>query len=359
MPELEARLQLRPLEEKVRGYLHALDSALDVLSHGREGLLPKLPPWCLTARQVRLGVNRDGRGVVVRIVPRPDIAEDAVALEEIETEPQLADIMQPWKPKFPPERLSHVGFVLFGPVQMISQHDPLKAPLLRERGSIGYGKLCEALNAYTLEAAQRDALEFWNGAMTNLPPGQSFIAFTSSVFDRCSASIRRKGFVERRIHRLIHDHATTLLPEHTRLLYEHPLHFGAEVRRADFILERGIGLPAFLIELESPAYNVLRADGQLTEQANHARAQIAEWVAFIDQDAQRNASGELAFLAGPKQRLVIMGRGTADREVLLQQRFTDTTFWTYDLMLEQARQRWNGILEAQCRDIGRPPLRPF
>ena len=114
-----------------------------------------------------------------------------------------------------------------------------------------------------------------------------------------------------------------------------------------------------LIELESPVYNIFRKNGDLTAEANHAKGQIAGWVSFIDQDARTNASGEFSFLAGPKQRLVVMGRGLEDRSRLENTRFSDTTFWTYELLLAHARERWNDQIEAQHKLVGLPPHRPF
>lgn len=72
-----------------------------------------------------------------------------------------------------------------------------------------------------------------------------------------------------------------------------------------------------------------------------------------------NATGELSFLAGPKQRLVVMGRGLEKRSQLENTRFSDTTFWTYELLLAQARERWNEQLDEQYRLLGLTPQRPF
>lgn len=114
-----------------------------------------------------------------------------------------------------------------------------------------------------------------------------------------------------------------------------------------------------LIELESPVSQIFRRNGDLTAQANHAKGQIAEWVSFIDQDARTNASEEFSFLAGPKQRLVVMGRGLEERDKLEKTRFSDTIFWTYELLLAHARERWNDQIETQHNLVGLAPQRPF
>jgi hypothetical protein len=62
-------------------------------------------------------------------------------------------------------------------------------------------------------------------------------------------------------------------------------------------LERDAGLPALLIELETPAARIFTKRGEPTKETNHAKAQIAEWVRFIETDS-RNTAGDMAFLRG-------------------------------------------------------------
>jgi hypothetical protein len=359
MPELEARLKLRGLEAKVQEYLSALDSALETLSSGQEGVLARVPAWCLSRRELRMAVNRDGRGAALRIVPNPKLEKDESCFEEIETTNQLRAFLRPWNTDTAPEQLSRTPFGMFGPLAVTLVGDPLAPAALDERGLIGFGQLSGAEAMFTAESGQKDAIELWNSAVAGLPHSGSFIEQAKGVFDRFDASIRLKAFRERRIHRMLRDHAALLLPAFKRVFFEHELYLGDEVRKADFILEREFGLPGLLIELESPVYTVFRKNGHLTAEATHAHGQILEWVEFIDREPQRNAAGEMAFLLAEKQRLVIMGRGLEQREALLKRKFSDTAFWTYDLLLEQARRRWNDILVEQCRRVGRSELKPF
>ena len=359
MPELEARLVMRDLESRLREYFSALDNALDVLSHGKEGLLTKVPAWCLAHREVSLGTNRDGRGVVVKIAPKETLEEDVYRFEELETLSQLRVLIRPWKADFEPSRLSHIDFALFGPMYMGYVNDSLAPPPLDQQDVIGYGNRTTAEGMFDIESGKKDAIELWNGALTGVSSNGSFISEAKAVFGRFATSIRLKAFRERRIHRLLRDHAGLLLPTHKRLFFEHELWLGQAMRKADFILERETGFPALLVELESPVHQVFRRDGNLTHEATHAKEQIAEWTSFIDRDVQRNAQGEMLFLAGPKQRLVVIGRGLEHRDLLLKQRWTDTSFWTYDLLLDEVRDRWNDTLAEQCRQVGRSLLRPF
>lgn len=359
MPELEARVALRPLEARLREYLASIDASLTRLSHGQEGVLARVPAWCLSGRHVRLAANRDGRGVLVRVVPTAEVAEDLVTFEEVETSAQVSAFIAPWKTDLHPSRLSVTPFALFGPMRLTLVGDPMAPPIEDAGEMIGFGRRADAESMFSEDRAKQDAIEMWNSVVHTLPQNGSFISVARGVFVRFAASIRQKSFRERRIHRLLRDHPRLLLPAHKKLFFEHWLYLDEEARKADFILEREIGLPALLVELEAPVHRILRKDGGLTAEATHARDQIAEWVSFIDQDAQRNAGGEMNFLAGPKQRLVVIGRGVEDQATLLRQRFTDTSFWTYDLLLQQARLRWNDLFAEQCRQVGRPELRPF
>ncbi len=126
---------------------------------------------------------------------------------------------------------------------------------------------------------------------------------------------------------------------------------GNEVRVADFILKRNGGFPPLLIEIENPAHRLFIKSGDLSSHANHARSQLAEWNSFISQDS-RNVQGKFAFLAGPKEGLVIIGKGLDEKDRMLNTRFSGTLFWTYDFLILYARMRWNSVLETQCKLLG-------
>jgi hypothetical protein len=116
-----------------------------------------------------------------------------------------------------------------------------------------------------------------------------------------------------------------------------------------------------LIELESPVHNVLRNNGDLTYVANHASSQINDWVRFIDSNPSGNASGGYGFLRGPrKERLVIIGRGINKKERLDQiNRFGETRFWTYHMLIENARTTRNKEYKEQLNLLGQVGIEPF
>jgi len=213
---------------------------------------------------------------------------------------------------------------------------------------------------FGIEQAKIDAINFWNCAKKGIEPEKSsYIQEVRNVFSKFQAIIKRKALLERRIHRFIYQHADVLLPSHKRCLFEYELYLGNEKRKADFILEREEGFPPILIELENPHHKVLTQKNDLTVHANHARDQIAEWVSFIEQDSSRNASGEYSFLTGSKERLVIIGRGLENRDRLIDTKFSETLFWTYDILHNEAKIRQNKRIASQYSMLGLKAIEPF
>jgi hypothetical protein len=372
-------------EAVLRSYYETLDASLDQLAHMQEARLHSLPGFAVATRDIEIGITTDGSGVLIKVTPREDLSLDKVSHRQLRTSEDVADLVSPFELTFdPPGAASISGFVdgappskrasnvmtpdqlggwpfsMVGEVTLFSSN-PLTPPLLAPSPYFGFGRADEARRVFSTRAAKEKAIELWNEALSGTSPkrSRSFVQSTRSVFSKFSAILKRKSFLERRIHRYINEHKGLLLPPFVRCFFEHRLRFNDEERKADFILERQPGFPALLIELESPSHRVLRKDGHLTAASAHAVGQVADWVRIIDSDAKHNASGELSFLAGPKDRLIVIGRGVEHREALLNSRFSGTTLWTYDLLWEQARTRWNNILSDQCRLLGLPEAAPF
>lgn len=352
-------IQIEELKAQVRGFFETLDKALEQLTKGREHQISALPRWALEKRDIEIGITPDNRGIAIKITPNESLDQDSVRARVLSSRQDVADVLAPWEPDFAPSDIPNIPFFLIGETYGIEASNPLAAPVLDDPSITAYGDLTTALVYFTAENVKREAVSLWSNVLSGCGARGSFIKEAKAVFGKFGAMIKRKAFLERRIHRFLEGHACLLLPAFRRHLYDHPLYFGDEVRKADFILERELGTPPFLVELESPVHKVFRKNGELTAQANHAVSQIAQWVEFIDKDAKRNAVGEFAFLAGPKLRLVIIGRGLDHRPRLLDTRFRDTTIWTYDLLLDQARLRWNDHIAEQYRVLGLNPIRPF
>jgi hypothetical protein len=359
---------LAALEASVRGYLGALDESLSLLSHRAEGELANLPSWALTNRRVILGAPPDARFGFVRIIEEPSLDHDIFVQEEAATNERLRELAAPANGE--PVASFEIGpfgigpdapFQVLGDMFMLNRTKTLTPPLVRGREMCGFGGAHNALAYFTEERGKQEAVNLWNTRKQPLGAGGevNFVMNAQNTFDRFSSMVRRRAFLERRIHRFLAGNAALLLPSHQRQFSDHELRSGDEVRVADLILEQEVALPSLLIELESPTHKIVTKKGEWSAAVNHARAQIADWDRLIQTDPERNASGEMSFLLGKRDRLVIIGRGLEHREQLLRSRHTDTTIWTYDLMLEQARKRWNDTIAEQQRVVGLPIRRPF
>jgi antiviral defense system Shedu protein SduA len=326
---------LEEVRDKAASYFRALDAAADRASRHKEHLTSQLPSWVLAHRRITVAYIKGFDGFTVRAVPDDSLAQDVfdtlIALNEAEfrdaTKPFPLNIQRGVK-----------GAVWFGDPRVEDQNEPLLPPVFAPRGVVGFisddAAVDEALNE---EKAAQSIADYWAQLEFGFEKGASAYLQMDLVFKRFSALISRRAWKERRIHRYINQHRV-LLPPHKRCFYEHDIMANGETRRADFILEREAAFPALLIELESPLNPLFRADGELTREANHAREQIREWVEMID-DEPANRSGDMAFLRGPKQRLIVQGEGLRFADKMHASGNSDTITWSYDMLLREARER--------------------
>ncbi len=340
-------------------YFKTLDSSLEKFSIKSEGNITRLPLWTLTHREICLGLNESKSFLIIKVIPNDKLQKDRIVEKKMTSQEDVAGILSPLEADFSINKLPKNNFVMFEGITVTEANNPLAKPVMEFPGVIGWGNLESALNSFSVIEAKKGAINLWNNALHNRPRTESFIHETRLVFTKFSLLMKRKAFLERKIHRFINAHRDILLPNFKNCFFEIKLKLGKEFRKADFIIEREEGIPALLIELENPSYRMFRKDGELTAEANHARSQIAEWVRFIEQNPQINASGPLYFLNGRKDRLVIMGRGLNNRKKMIDSKYTDTTMWTYNLFLEQAKSKWNDIINNQCQTIGIERITPF
>jgi hypothetical protein len=347
-------------EETIVQYLRAVDSGLDVLSNHEERKLSGLPSWALQKRTIVIGVTEDNEGIVIKIMPDGNLEEDKIVLKQLRTINDVNEIIKPMNFNGPlPNKGPKDGFTLISDMSVVETNNPLAIPVLDNRFLIGWGRSSGFFKIFDIAKAKEESINLWNSAKESLGNKKNYIQETRKIFEIFEAIIKRKAFLERRIHRFVNEHKGIFLPSHKKCLYEHKLYLGAETRTADFILEREQGLPAIFVELESPVHTVLTKKYDLTAQANHARQQISEWVQFVENDPRRNASGEYSFMTGPKERMVIIGRGFEDKERLINTKYDGITFWTYSIMLEEAKNRANDSLSLQYKLLGLDEIRPF
>ncbi len=60
----------------------------------------------------------------------------------------------------------------------------------------------------------------------------------------------------------------------------------------------------------------------------------------------------MSFLTGPKERLVIIGRGLDWADAMRDSKFGINKVWTYDMLVLEAKKRWNKLIIDQCKLIG-------
>jgi hypothetical protein len=341
-------------------YLLAVDTNLDSLSNHEEGSLPMLPSWTLQKRTIEIGVTEDDEGVVVKVTPDDRLTKDKVVLKTIRTTEEVSLITAPMKlsgqlPNKQPEN----SFMLIGDMSAVVTNNPLAVPVINNKFMIGYGRKSGFYNFFNVEKAKEEAINLWNNAKADLKKNKNYVKKVRCLLEKFQAIIKRKAFLERRIHRYINEYRNIFLPPHKNCFYEQRLYLGDEMRKADFILEREQGLPAIFIELESPVHKIFTKKFDLRAPANHARQQISEWVQFVESDPQRNASGLYNFMTGPKERMVIIGKGLEEKDRLLNTKYDGVIFWTYSIMLEETKNRLNNSYSSQCKLLGLEEKRPF
>lgn len=349
---------LLEMGDRVMQYLHTLDDAVELLSLHEEGDLAQLPGWYLTHRRVTVGYDAQYGGLALSVIPDDSLSQDELRTVAISSFADYDQVVggDGWQLSGSRQGLASQGFTLFGDLTLTSE-DRLAAAV-HEPALKGWGALASLGDTFSDETAKADAVDAWARAHTGLPRSGSIVLELKRIFDTFQAIVKRKAFLERRIHRFLYAHKAVMLPEHQTGYSEVVLRLGEESRKADLVLQREEGMPAWLIELETPAVEVVRQNGDLTAPANHACQQIATWVRFIEQNPA-NTAPPFDFLQGPKQRLVIIGRGLEHRERLLQTRYDDTLVWTYDILLDGAKRRWAEGINSQRALVGLPRIPLF
>jgi hypothetical protein len=335
-----------------------LDESIEQLAKMHEGEVTSLFAWILNYRVITIGVTKDGTGLAIRVIPASTADFDTIEVVELADDDDLSNLLAPLKTPIPVSRLGSQSFLKVGGMQVVETNNPLATPAFQFEGFVGFGRM-DDVSQFSEDAARKTAVDEWNRALAGTPKQENFVIHVTEVLQRLRHLPKRKAFLERRIHRFIDAHSRIILPPHRDKYFEHKIRCGEEVRKADFVLQREAGMRPLLIELESPHCKVFRKDGEFTQAVNHARHQISEWVSFIDCEPQSNAAGDFAFLAGPKDRLIIIGKGLEHRDRLLATRRDDTLVWTYDLLLEEAIGRLNECYSLQCQIVGLPAQQPF
>lgn len=341
------------LRELIGNYFEELDRSIEVLSNKYEGQLINMPSWVLNNRKIVIGEVIGSNVTVIKITPQESLDNDVIELTKITTDVEYQQFYAPlWENNGRIKHLpKHSHFYQFGDLLLIESENINAIPAFYDK-SLYTEVTNDIIHEYfSEEKAKQEALDLWNNNSNKLPVGKSFVHNLQIIFDRFQSIIKRKSFLERRIHRYLNEYSKYLLPNHVDKFYEQPLYLRGEKRVADFILKREDTFPSLLIELENPSLKAFKKNGEPTAESNHAKNQISEWTRFIEQNP-KNTEGELSFLNGPKSRLVIIGRGLEYIEEMENSKYTDTIVWTYDFLIKESKKRCNNDIKAQCELLG-------
>lgn len=242
--------------QSVLEYFAVLDQALERLSNRKEGSISNLPSYALKRRRIKLGVTADGSAVAIKFEPDDTLAQDDIEQVFLTSVVDANTIIAPFRTEA--QNLASIAksaFYFVGGVVEYSSRDPLVPPSHQDHSMIACGSGEQASIAFTPEGAKYEAIAMWNYALLGKKSSGNFVLEAQSIFSAFASLIKRKAFLERRIHRYLRDHSKLLLPSHVACFFEHEIRLGNEIRSADFVLKREAGIPPMLIELESPVYS--------------------------------------------------------------------------------------------------------
>jgi hypothetical protein len=340
------------ITKSLEEYFVALDASIDKLAHLQEHKVLALPAWVLATRRITVAQLKGKPDFyMVKTVPDADLSQDEITVIEVDSRAEIEAFGYPYWTNpdayYAPKNVSlsvSYNVMKAGDVNAVPQRDT--------SGVFSWVSTDQIAGLFSAAIGMQDAFNLWNGTQSGIPGSESFVQNAQEIFTRFRQVVKRKGWLERRIHRYLYEYRGVLLPfDFVECHTEGTVRLGAEVRHPDLILKRPSGQRALLIELENTTSRLFRNNKEYTAEANHAKAQISEWVRFIDANPE-NAQGAMSFLSGPKDRLVIIGRGLENRGEMEASRHDDTLMWTYDYLIEVAKDKINRQILQQYSLLG-------
>jgi hypothetical protein len=346
------------MEEKnkaklITTYFNELDSAFKKLSHKKEGQLSNLPNYVFNKKNIEIFKLNNLDYYFIRAHADRKLKKDTVTLGNIKSNEELNTQSSPMRFDFDFKNPKK-DYTVLATYLDVRELDNFNSLPVLEYCIFGIVPGDKFGNLFSKDEAKKRSLQEWNdfNDMENvLDKNYSFIHNLKKIFDKLELILDDPSFIERKLHRYINKHAMYILPAFTKCYYEHDLYLDQQKRTADFILERETGLPSMLIELENASKKVFKKNDELAQYANHAGEQIKEWIKFIEQNSD-NVKGDMDFLTGPKEKMIIIGRGLACLDAMKDQKFNGQIVWTYDLLIKEAKNRWNNIIMDQCKTVG-------
>ncbi len=338
-------MDIKSLENIVLNYFDQFDKSFEEISHKREHEIIKFPSYHYKFKKIVIQYSMAGKGVFIEAIPNDDLLKNEVSAILIDGGKDIKSITSLLTSTYKLDYMPPGQYVQFGDIICDNDDSINSKPVFHFEGLVITISLDLVNKHFDLAKAKLDAFNAWNNILNGLNPKFSYYENLKKIFDVFDAIIKKKSFMERRIHRYLNKHAKILMPNYNNIYYEHKI-YGRELYIADFIIEREFGMPPILIELESPAYNIYKKNRELTAEANHAKNQIADWVRCIEENPENTV--ELKFLKGPKIRLIIMGKGLEYMGEMFNSKYTDTIIWTYTVLRNEAARNQNELIKNQC-----------
>jgi hypothetical protein len=214
----------------------------------------------------------------------------------------------------------------------------------------------------TEKHAKEKALNMWL-MVTGKEPAEDYkavppiyVLYVKDTFNTFEAMLNKPStFYERSLHRYINAHRNLLLPHHVKCYFEHRLYVDSntdkDYKDADFILEREDFLSPLFIELENSKHTVVKSNGDLSYQTNHANGQISEWMKYV-LTFPCNCQGEMSFLRNQPEGLTIIGRGITHNTFNTLAIVERTKVWTYDMLVENCKKNVTSKINVERKRLG-------
>lgn len=345
-------MSVEKISSLVQDYLKALDDAIDLLSNKDEGKLAGLMSWVLSNRKIYIAPVQNHGYYFIKIVPDKLLEKDLYETVVLQSEKEIDNFTHPFTFD---KKFNFSGALQYGDMNLTELNEAGKKTVFEFKGVIILISTDHLFNEFNVVKAKQTASDIWNNINNGFNNNLSFVTNVQSILDRFQNMIKKKSFLERRIHRFINAHPSILLPAHKKIFFEQKLYKGDDFRVADFILQTETGFSPYLIELESPVNKLFLKNGELTRGANHAKNQISEWDAYIDED-ERNRIGELSFLDSKRLRLIIMGRDILNEDkIRFEAKHNNTIVWSYETLIKEMKQSWNEKIERDGLLLGFNP----
>src|SRR4051812_19633076 len=193
------------MQDTIRNFLKVTDEAFEELSKMQEQKLSDIPSWILSNRNIKIAYASFTDSYLIIIFPDKTSSTDICSNVTIDTQEQLNEFVTAYLPGFKLE--VNGGFMMLADMELRKVNEKGEKnlyliPAYKFNGLIITGTeeiIKEALND---EDIKHGALNIWNSCLSGLDPNSgSFYEQLERIFDKFRCLIKRKSFLERRIHR--------------------------------------------------------------------------------------------------------------------------------------------------------------